>query len=148
MRYPLIRSRAFWLGVPGLLFLLWSWADSTRNFTQIEKKNPAGSFSFVHWDSAIKVCRAPVGSPFAFSNRVWRGPYPTKEPVPTIWWPAVKAERDYVGRPFIRIPHWLLLLAYLALWSAGIAWRRRCWRKALRAAEGAVGVERPGGMDE
>ena len=29
-RFRLFRSRAFWFGVPGLMFLLWAWADSMR----------------------------------------------------------------------------------------------------------------------
>lgn len=134
MRFPLFRSRAFWFGVPTLLFLLWAWVDSTRNIIEIEKNSPWGSFAILHLDSAIEVCRAPVGSPFAFSDRVWRGRYVTKDPVPRIWWPAVKAERDHLGRPFVLLPYWLLVLTYLAAWSWVIAIRRLHWLKAHRQA--------------
>jgi hypothetical protein len=135
MRFPLFRSRAFWFGLPTLLFLLWAWEDSTRTNTLLMGKGPWGSFSFEHRDSAIEVCRAPVGSPFPFPDHWFRGQYMTKEPVdpaPRIWWPAVKAERDSVGRPFIRTPHWLLVLTYLAAWTLVIAFRRRHWMKARR----------------
>lgn len=30
MRLRLVRSRVFWFGVPGLVFLLWGWWDSSR----------------------------------------------------------------------------------------------------------------------
>lgn len=132
MRFPLFRSRAFWFGVPTLLFLLWAWVDSTRSITEIGRQSPWGSFAFDHRNSAIEISRAPVGSPFNFSNTLWRGAYATKDPAPAVWWPAVKAERDSVGRHFVRIPHWLLVLAYLAAWSLIITFRRRHWMKARR----------------
>jgi hypothetical protein len=132
MRFPLFRSRAFWFGVPTLLFLLWAWVDSTRNLTEVGRESPWGSFAVEHWNSAVVLSRAPVGSPFNFYNMSLRGPYPTKDPAPTVWWPAAKAERDHVGRPFVQIPHWLLVLAYLGAWSLIIAFRRRHWMKARR----------------
>lgn len=137
MRFPLFRSRAFWFGVPTLLFLLWAWVDSTRNLTKITRESPWGSFAVEHWNSAIEISRAPVGSPFKFLSMFWRGGYPTKDPAPTVWWPAANAERDYLGRPFVRIPHWLLVLTYLPAWSLIIAFRRRHWMKAHRQAGSA-----------
>ena len=62
MRFPLLRSRALWFGVPTLLFLLWAWVDSTRNQSWLQKGSPWGSFAFEHWNSAIEIGRAPVGS--------------------------------------------------------------------------------------
>ncbi len=134
MRFPLLRSRALWFGVPTLLFLLWAWVDSTRNQSWLQKGSPWGSFAFEHWNSAIKIGRAPVGSPSAFADKMGRGPFPTKEPLPPVWWPAVEAKRDFYGRPYIRVPHWLLVLAYIVTWSAVISFRRRHWMKAQRQA--------------
>ncbi len=133
MSFPVFRSRAFWFGVPGLLFLLWAWADSTRIYTGISEKSPWGSFSFEHWNSAITVSRAPAGSPSAFPSWAWRGSFGTKNPEPRIWWATLKAERDRAGRPFVQVPHWLLVSSYAAVWSLVLLARRHHWRKARQA---------------
>ncbi|MEK7949728.1 hypothetical protein [Luteolibacter soli] len=61
MRFRLFRSRAFWLGVPGLVFLLWAWVDSMRYATlisgsgRVEVKvwNVWGTASFAVWRDPI-----------------------------------------------------------------------------------------------
>jgi len=38
---PWYRSRLFWLGVPGLLFLVWAWGDSMRQEASVTRLAPA-----------------------------------------------------------------------------------------------------------
>lgn len=37
---PIHRSRLFWLGLPGLLFLLWGWWDSWQHYSEIAWVRP------------------------------------------------------------------------------------------------------------
>ena len=40
MTRPFYRSRLFWLGVPGVVFLLWGWWDSERHYTEVSWVKP------------------------------------------------------------------------------------------------------------
>lgn len=70
-RRPFWRSRGFWLGVPGLLFLLWGWVYSNRRSSDL---------SYGPWGLQISSCNghvvvAKLSPQAAISHRVdrWLG---------------------------------------------------------------------------
>ena len=137
MRFRLFRSRAFWFGVPGLVFLLWTWADSMKTATQaiIMWKNSrvsdsmvhhGGSLDIVHWSGSFggslwpKECRV---------QRQRRGDARDWFPKPGI------REHGIISGSFHRtsrlvLPHWCLVPLYLIPWGGLLTWRWRAFRQA------------------
>ena len=133
---PWYRSRLFWLGIPGLVFLLWAWRDSsTRNselFWSGRMKvhgvsQYLGSINLFHllapWDTGPKrfdVRRMeypkvvdesyPQVASFTFPQAI----VVYKRP------PANFSERG------IRVSHWLIALGYVLVWCLAVGlWQRR-----------------------
>ena len=143
---PFYRSRLFWLGVPGLVFLMWAWWDSGGNTTG------------VRWYRGREFLRAEVGvghlelsrttelkprkriilNPFAVS----RDELYEEETDRTVrrrdrQWdfrPAFERPQPESVDPFepmfkvsgIGIAVWMIVLSYLVLWLGTVwAWQRR-----------------------
>jgi len=143
MRYRFHRSPLLWIGLFGLVFLLWAWAGSTRKRTEAEY-SPGGRhlWNIYQRPSLIAITRNTfaLGTPAAFarqfSHRSSVLPV-SSSPVPLFPVPYYSAAGDeqsakpgeLIFRELV-IPYWLLVLVYLAAWSGLIAWR---WRRAARA---------------
>jgi hypothetical protein len=147
---PFYRSRLFWLGIPGLLFLLWAWRNS--NVVRIEALVQPGWV----WSSQGKLCWHEVDA----ATGAWevtvdyregtlsvrpkeefvivcgfaapRG-FISRTPVmiaerrwfPPPRWEAVQLDASSSYR-LISLPYWLLTGSYLGLWLGGLsAWQRR-----------------------
>jgi hypothetical protein len=125
-RFRLFRSRAFWLGMPGLVFLLWLWSQSVpRGFIATWTGGP-GSFKFSNEQGAILVTRSPRGSDINFGTEFWKDGWPAKEDPKAEWWPQPEASRHADGMRYWTLPYWLLGAVYLIPWSGLVIWR---WRK-------------------
>lgn len=125
---PFYRSRLFWLGLPGLVFLLWGWWISTGNLSWTGFLG-AGSWMigqiggevFAMWDSD--------GGPDWGSFFVRHAETTGKEAQE--WTDSMVAESE--RRPsfsLVFIPYYWPVLAYTATWLLTLAWWQR--RKARK----------------
>jgi hypothetical protein len=143
MRPIFKRPFAFWLPAFGLLFLLWSWADSRHYHSsaaisfskglEISSLLISSEKSCLTLQSAhISGMRSPKGRPVsAGSNRYKLRPGPDRP-----WFPMPKTETEQenlntISAPIhstlrsLLIPHWLIILIYLILCSIAFAWHHR-----------------------
>lgn len=130
MRYRPFRSWTFWLGVPGLIFLLWAWADSMfynsqlsletvfllekgRTFSGRDSISNSGADVSISWalsdGSGSKLLSRKFGS-------TQRDAYDHTEWFPL---PSYLVTRNYHGRIYhnLSTPHWFLLLCYAFGWT-------------------------------
>lgn len=135
---PLYRSLVFWLGLPGLLFLLWGWADSRLHsssfVSDIEAKTNVGSLfsseTIWHQGSQLTIgwhdfSESGLVSLKRTDHKVTRQLLPTPPWFPR---PALirhELDRSKVYMRFLVIPHWLIVGLYLVLWLLFLAWRHR-----------------------
>jgi len=149
MRFRFSRSLIFWLGLPGLIFLLWAWWDSYHWRSEIGFRTYTlrrGDLAWHVHDSAIHFRGAlQIGwtGPEVADGRmtVTNGPHfdrlpmsSSAEGIPT---PGLHPERltfqeKAVTRQVLTLPHWLILLLYLGVWMVAIAWR---WKRATSTLE-------------
>jgi hypothetical protein len=145
---PFYRSRLFWLGLPGLVFLLWTWWDSGQHFSGVTWQRPsetieinvaAGRLCMVSYrdpDEGAGQLPAPVQ--YSVDRRVMitaslpeAGVRPRQFDTPrAIERLTGSAEDDPFGASYetrgIEVACWLLLLVYLFLWSTALlTWQRR-----------------------
>lgn len=128
MRYRPFRSLTFWLGIPGLVFLLWAWVDSMTHLSQVSykaefrlgdgslaKRNVAASNS--GGDVSLTWSR-PDGDYKLLSHKFDSKKRDLREQREWLPLPSYLANRNYPGTIFysLSIPHWLLLLSYAFLW--------------------------------
>ncbi len=126
-RFHLFRSRAFWFGLPGLVFLLWGWWVSMGHFSRAEC---GGRFDWWIAQSAgvIVVFWESEGPPdwdrFGVSHRK------TNEEGAREWksWLIEATEKD-PSRHMVAIPHRFVVLAYVAGWAGLLTWRKRKYRE-------------------
>ena len=146
------RSYTFWFGLFGLLFLLFASFESTRNGILIA----ISSGSSTQWEVrnaelVLSIERVRLVSPtgmvvyapttlatLAGRRRLPSGLHP---PIPRAlsWRSGVRHKNVTLGfttyHRRLDLPHWLIILAYLLLWSALLAWRWRRFAKAATALE-------------
>ena len=154
MRFRLFRSRAFWLGVPGLVFLLWAWGDSAKSeFKGHVSKGPW----FVHLTQGagylqLQITRGGLASPWNSSAQ--RDPRVSGGE----WWPGLfyRPQWRYHERPAgwsgsihfsypsvtntLILPHWFLLSLYALPWCGLVLWR---WRRLVVAQRVAAAIPTP-----
>ncbi len=153
-RSPLV----FWLGLFGLIFILWSWVDSMTRIAGIgrlleirelhppKRSSPPYTLYTAFYGHAGGCLKAsiPIGSSTAalrveaIKLETW-----TSHHVPDAEWfpvPAIQREKprqftsgaSYVGTTFL-FPHWNLLVIYLSIWAGVMDWSsRRARRAALK----------------
>jgi hypothetical protein len=151
MRFRLFRSRAFWLGVPGLVFLLWAWGDSAKSeFKGHVTKGPW----FVHLTQGagylqLQITRGVPVSRLDFSaERVprvsggesWPGLYYLPQwrhhESPAGWMGSFYNSHPSVTNTLI-LPHWFLLSFYALPWCGLVVWR---WRRLVVARRVAAAI--------
>lgn len=147
---PPFRSLTFWLGLPGLLFILWSWWDSQEHtagvFRTVGVMHRSGPVTagerIAHLNSVLFIERY---TPEPRAGLVYSSYPPTLARGPLILTPGTltplfppmrwKSWRNpMIGdeglvRTCIWIPHWMILLAYCLAWGAVILWRRHRIRR-------------------
>jgi len=123
---PWYRSRLFWLGIPGLLFLLWGWVDWSAppsltvkiGNSRVIAGNSAGALRMV-WATN------PSGTGMAISGRTGTRAPDLINPFP----PAIRHWKVNLpgGSRFITVTigYWFLIIVYLPLWLGVLAgWQR------------------------
>ena len=139
MRFRLFRSRVFWFGVPGLVFLLWGWWFSMGTISTMT----LGEYSFK------KPRRWEIGQAAGDVYATWGvGGWPEWKFHSDHSEMRVNARRHWrrnltwmrAGDPNFRYliigQHWLVV-GYLVTWSGLVFWRK--WK--YRALPDRTGVE-------
>lgn len=152
------RSLLFWLGIPGLLFLLWAWRDSMHSGLRLSRhygiEGPGfglasedlwiNSFDGVISGGAVEVTITDAA--YRWKREETRF---TRYPVHSDgklfkgfeWGSDATEEQGYTGKHrFICVPFWSGIPAYLAGWWGLIGWR--CFqlrRKGATPVEGWPG---------
>jgi hypothetical protein len=142
MLRPWHKSLLFRLGLPALLFLLWAWADSNSHGTTFLRvwgapglvriqviDHSRGALRLA--DQRIEIHRAVLSSRSEFGRTSLARRAREWFPAPLIKI-ARQAPSDIPGhlrepntQSLLILPHWLLILLYLALWSLALSWRHR-----------------------
>jgi hypothetical protein len=148
---PFYRSRLFWLGMPGVLFLLWAWGRSNV----VRHKANLGQSGWV-WSSQGKLCwhdvnvaagawevtvdyregTLSVNPQEEFVTRCGFGLSPSLISRTTVmiadrrWFPPPRWEVRQLDASssyrLISLPYWMMTGGYAVLWLGGLsAWQRR-----------------------
>ena len=136
MKFRLFRSRAFWFGVPGLVFLLWGWWISMGHWSgagfdgaRFWGIGQQGCEVFAVWNSE----GGPEWGEFVAGHRK------TSEKQVRVWKESIADRRrgyDPACR-YVFIPYRWMFLAYVAGLAGLVGWR---WRMYRALPEG-TGVE-------
>lgn len=123
---PRHRSRVFWLGIPGLLFLLWGWIDWSSP-PSMAVRIGTSRLTVGNWAGVLRMVWVtdPGGSGFAISSRTGTRAPDLINPFP----PAIRHSRVNLpgGNRFmtVSIAYWFLILLYLPLWlGVAAGWQR------------------------
>lgn len=123
MRFRLFRSRAFWFGVPGLVFLIWAWGLSKTHYSGVGNLDGPFSKKIGQLDGDVLL----GWNPWPSSNS-WRGFH---ERIPPGHAQEIKEFFKELGVPgvwVIFIPHRSLVTGYLLGWAGLVFWRSRKYR--------------------
>lgn len=121
MRFRLFRSPAFWLGVPGLVFLLWGWWDSMGHRSWVE----VGSIR--DWELG-----QTSGNVYAFWYTEgwpnWRDFYAehgeaSVDDASELKEELAEARQMMASFRYGFILHYCLVLGYVAMWAGLVYWR-------------------------
>lgn len=135
MTFKLHRSRAFWLGLPGFLFIAWAWTDSLKYQSRIilHRSVRGDTDTFRQFLGTVDLrwwLQSPAPNMPVQHWRWLRKRQPhehhgvTPQPI------TFKKERFAYGsvvkaRAIVILPHWFLLTLYTLPWAGLLAWR---WR--------------------
>jgi hypothetical protein len=140
---PWYRSRLFWLGIPGLVFMLWLWLAKAResfSFRHTGITGPRESTSRSIGTSDGLIYQATVRSSFGVSGPHEIGFHGSLEALeserPTCYLPlrpfGIIRENEYRE---IWLAWWAVIPAYTVVWLGAVAcWQRRKSRLSRRAA--------------
>lgn len=126
---PWYRSRLFWLGIPGLLFLLWWWLASQRPSGFVGWMNDDHFWSLGHSKGYVEILWIEdLGEGFEYGTKGFRWDVlPQKKvimPPPTRF--ERQEERGIRRETSFRIADWIFVLTYLsAWWAASRTFRNR-----------------------
>lgn len=126
MPRPWHKSLIFWLGLPGLLFLLWAWVDSQTHRAVVVTGIP-GRIALVQTRNQVSLTLMPDrGGTFFAIGGITHRPYMATDEAPDPRFPPLRFRwvRHGDSRELL-LPHWHLLLLYLSLWAAAFLTRNR-----------------------
>ena len=148
---PFYHSRLFWLGVPGLVFLLWGWWDSERHYTELSWMKPRSFVAGFQHRGRVAViatdeATTPVftGSNLQFTREdelpFWQGGFVGSqrfEEARSEFFPGLYRRRcslpcgssaslQWLYYREWGADWWLIAVSYAGLWLAAVtAWQRR-----------------------
>jgi hypothetical protein len=140
---PWYRSLLFWLGLPGLVFLVWACADSTRFVSSLKWQSKGVVLDFQSWGNSLRInsfhCQDPGRRRDLTFDR-----FPVSQLTIAVEYPLFPSAvrfgsfhdtcTDSTARMLV-IAYWLKISAYLAVWIACLmCWQRRKARLSRRAA--------------
>jgi hypothetical protein len=139
---PWYLSRLFWLGIPGLVFLLWAWLADPRPPASLTLTTSAYRLNLDSRKRQLMIqWEANRTDGFVIGGR--QGTPASGIPSARFFPPAVTHRTlDFSAPPdrhrvnFLEIAYWFLLLLYLAAWGLPLlAWQRRRSRLLKASAD-------------
>jgi hypothetical protein len=133
---PVRRSLTLWLGLWGWIFLFWAWADSMRRLSAVQWRHTISSRglhaetreSLLHHSGKLTLLRFVPLSDEPYTGNYSRAYWLRQHSLAGTWFPPLDHRTDLTAAVLqsrtLAIPHWLLILAYTASWTALILWRR------------------------
>jgi hypothetical protein len=138
---PFYRSRLFWLGLPGLVFLLWLWLENARDdlfFGHTKITGPVeastrgiGSFDGSVYYVTIKTTFGVSGPEEVGFHASSEGGLEPNEPMTLFAFPPFGIfQRKSEGHEYrnVMLAWWAVILTYSLAWLVTLAWWQR--RKA------------------
>ena len=145
----------FWLGLPGLLFILWCWHDSLSHQAGIVRPvwvstpdesiglDDTISYRMAAFEVTVhRIDPAPDRRVSTFPIDLGRhdlfpGLRALRRTSPRFYWG--NPPEPFLARPGLHargfiMPFWLLLLIYGGSWGCAFLWRARRQRRAMRAS--------------
>ena len=124
---PWYRSRLFWLGLPGLVFLLWAWVTFSGTSVAVARWRKTHAYAGSGQVVLLQVHRASAGSGSAssFEARIDKRPELERRWFrQAVDWRSPLRLRSLMSTFGVAL--WFIVLIYVALWS-GLAfwWQRR-----------------------
>lgn len=136
MTSPWYRSRLFWFGLPGLLFLGWMWAGYQARLVHMGWIGGGGNYSLgwgggqVTGSFTSRRDMSPMTEDGFFLSEIPIDPADGQSFFP----PAIFTTEGWAG---IALANWFLMAVYLALWLGGLVlWQRRKQRLAVVRSHG------------
>ena len=138
---PLRRSLTLWLGLPGPIFLLWSWVDSMHRLSAVQWRHTINSRelhaetreSLLHHSGKLTLLRFEPLADEPYTGKHSHVYWHRQDSPAGTWFPPLDYRTDLTAAVLqsrtLTLPHWLLILGYLALWSALLAYRHRRIRR-------------------
>lgn len=136
MTHPFYRSRLFWLGLPGLAFLLWLWGVDPFSTVTLDRGTSRVTVSTGR--RQVRIVTYTSAAPISVAGHTGTAHRPLPAP---LFPPAVKRtvlvvdSGSGVRATYLSVASWLLLLVYLGVWAALLTgWQRRKSRLLKAAA--------------
>jgi len=133
-RKPSWRSRLFWLGLPGLVFLLW---------TSLLAPSSLAVLRVVEWTTVLEFQRGGIflvanrdkGSNQSVSLNISRTVFGAS-PHTEGWWSFNRSKGPWARHQTkVYVAHWILLLGYLFSWVAIMTGWQRWKRRRMKEEE-------------
>ena len=123
----LLRSTCLWLGLAGLVFVLWAWQDSMTHSSVLSWRgytigSGAGGAG-VHYNPALGGI---------ILDRVQYAGIPNIDMSAVQVFSRFNLEIHDGAFASLTIPYWAMLISYLLLWSLVLGWRWRQLREARK----------------
>lgn len=120
------RSPVFWFGLPGLIFLIVAWFDSMLHVSSLDVALRSPPLDISNFNSSINAGWHNAGS------TAWKLQLDPRLARPgTKWFPLpAYYVSDTIGmspRHRLQLPHWFLIMNYVALWQ--LPWLFRYHRR-------------------
>ena len=129
------RSRLFWLGLPGLIFLAWVWLGTRTYYGWVTQGTPsmlvslntgAGVYALI-WEQSL----SPANS---YQTTLTCGSSRDDDPTP-LFGSAIDFYSAVIGGTYrlttISVTHWFAVVVYLILWTTAMIYRQRHKRRLL-----------------
>lgn len=131
MRFRPHCSRAFWFGLPGLVFLLWGWGMSMSYYS---RAGFAGARSWVVGQAAgeVYLCWDTDGWPDWRSFNA-RNLEMSLDEARKVKGRMISLREVRPSHRFVFMPAYWLAIVYMAMWTGLLIWRRRKFRNAIPA---------------
>jgi len=138
------RSFTFWSGLLLIAFTAWAWWDSASAIS-VAKLGPfylthasggvavgySDTYPDIHHVTREKIACTVVTDPesgsIGFNHRPPEDPYAVVTAKPLFY--------SAPGQCSVFLPHWLLMIVFLALWSAMLLWRARRRKRRMTNLE-------------
>ena len=128
---PFYRWKSLWLGVVVLLFLGWAWQQSRQRNQMVSVATPVGAFGISQVEGQASFFAANLKQNWGVSK------VSVPRRMAAVWFPTMVkmglsdvSGAGYHRRDFhLRFAHWFLILVFVTVWSAWLAWK---WKRERR----------------